>query len=364
MKNNARSPLIPASLFKKNIISFLFLLLFCVLLTYSVSSIVYFTSLVIATGGSNKYEVGVIIQNVIYSGVAAVVLLIFLRFIDNRIRTVWIKYVLLFLLIEIASFFASYYIYINIWRDLQDYSRNGAPTVNLGLVSTIIPGIVGVIYYYFWKASQQVNKKMDEQEVRLLQLQQNKTRAELAALEARINPHFLYNALNSIASLVHESPDTAEEMTMNLSKLFRKTTGKNSETFCTLEEEIELVKTYLKIEQVRFGNRLQFEANIPEKCKSHALPTFIIQPLVENAIKHGISGLTGQGIIGINARCEDNLLTISVADNGPDFELGENSGYGLTSIQEKLRLLYQDKGTISVHNSPQKEVVITLPIEN
>ena len=221
---------------------------------------------------------------------------------------------------------------------------------------------MGIIYYYFWKASQQINKRMDEQEVQLLQLQQNKTKAELAALEARINPHFLYNALNSIASLVHEAPDTAEEMTMNLSALFRKTTGKNAETFCTLQEEIEMVQTYLSIEQVRFGERLHFEANIPDKCQNFKVPTFIIQPLVENAIKHGISSLVNQGIIKINAKYYNDLLEISVEDNGPDFELGENSGYGLTSIQEKLRLLYGNEGKLTIENSPQKKVIITLPI--
>jgi sensor histidine kinase YesM len=84
--------------------------------------------------------------------------------------------------------------------------------------------------------------------------------------------------------------------------------------------------------------------------------------LVENAIKHGISSLVNQGIIKINAKYYNDLLEISVEDNGPDFELGENSGYGLTSIQEKLRLLYGNEGKLTIENSPQKKVIITLPV--
>jgi sensor histidine kinase YesM len=327
------------------------------------SSIVYFTNLVAASGNSNKYEFGVIIQNILFATLTALATWAFIKWFDYRINSKVLKYIVLFTLIEFLMIFASYYTYIYIWQDLGDYNVNGGPAVNLGLQSALIPGFVGMIYYYFWKASQQVNKRMDEQEVQLLQLQQNKTKAELAALEARINPHFLYNALNSIASLIQEAPDTAEEMTMNLSTLFRKTTGKNAETFCTLQEEIEMVQTYLNIEQVRFGERLHVEANIPDKCQNVKVPTFIIQPLVENAIKHGISGLVSQGIIKINVWCNDNLLEISVEDNGPGFKLGENSGYGLTSTQEKLRLLYGDEGKLTIENSPKKRVIITLPTE-
>jgi sensor histidine kinase YesM len=361
MNKNSRSSLIPPSLFKRNILSFLFLFVFSVMLTYSLSSIVYFTNLVAASGNSNKYEFGVIVQNILFATVTALAVWAFIKWFDYRIKNKVLKYILLFVFIEFLMFFASYYTYLYIWQDLGDYNVNGSPAINLGLQSALIPGFVGMIYLYFWKTSQRVNQKIDEQEVKLLQLQQNKTRAELAALEARINPHFLYNALNSIASLVHESPDTAEEMTMNLSALFRKTTGKNSETFCTLQEEVDMVKTYLAIEQVRFGERLHFEANIPAECKQYKVPTFIIQPLVENAIKHGISDLVTQGIIKINAQCEGDLLEISVEDNGSAFELGENSGYGLTSIQEKLRLLYGDKGKLSLENSPRKRIVLTFP---
>lgn len=362
MNKNSRSSLIPPSLFKRNLISFVFLFVFSIILTYSLSSIVYFTNLVVASDNQNSYEFGVIIQNILFASLAAIFSWIFIKLFDFRIKSIGLKYLLLFLLIEFVMFFASYYMYIYVWQDLGDYNPDIQPTASLGLQSALIPGFVGVVYYYFWRTSQQVNKRIDEQEMQLLQLQQNKTQAELAALEARINPHFLYNALNSIASLIHEDANTAEEMTINLSALFRKTTGKNAETFCTLKEEIEMVETYLAIEQVRFGERLRFEANIPKKCEALQVPTFIIQPLVENAIKHGISGLVTQGIITINAHCDVDSLQISVTDNGKAFELGENSGYGLTSIQEKLRLLYGEKGQLTLENSPQKQVIITLPI--
>ncbi|SOE19790.1 Histidine kinase [Spirosomataceae bacterium TFI 002] len=363
MNNSNRSPLIPSSFFKGGMKSFLFLVLFSFMLTYGFSSIVYFTNLIIVDGTSNKYEFGVVIQNLIFSFVSVAMVWFFIRNLDHKINNTFLKYLCIFILIEIVIVMASWYMYEFVWKDLAPYQRNGGPVLNIGFQAALIPGFVGIIYFYFWKNSQKINQKIDEQEVMLLQLEQNKTKAELTALEARINPHFLYNALNSIASLVHEKPDTAEEMTMKLSALFRKTTSRDNSTFYSLEEEIDIVKTYLEIEQIRFGERLQFSTELDENSKKAKVPKFIIQPLVENAIKHGVSKITGKGIIKVNAYTDGKLLTIKVHDNGPQFKLGEHVGYGLTSIQEKLKLLFGEKAHFNINSNPIKEISIEIPYE-
>ena len=216
--------------------------------------------------------------------------------------------------------------------------------------------------YYLGKRGKQLSRKMSNQEVQLLNLEKLKTRAELDALQARINPHFLYNSLNSIASLVHEDPDKAEEMTLLLSKLFRYTTGrKNEDYFDSIEHELEMVATYLKVEQVRFGTRLKFTVEVQDPALNELrIPKFLLQPVVENAVKHGISKLPEQGCIRVKIYEQEGCLHLCVYDNGPAFPDTMNAGYGLRSIQDKLRLLYQEDALVELHNAPQKYLCVKI----
>lgn len=223
------------------------------------------------------------------------------------------------------------------------------------------PLTVANLLYYLQRQGRQLTRKLSEQEYRLLNMEKLKTRAELDALQAKINPHFLYNALNSIASLVHEDPDKAEEMTLLLSKLFRYTTGRDGSHFNTLFNELEMVRTYLKVEQVRFGERLQFSVDLQEANLGDVqIPQFLLQPLVENAVKHGISKRADSGRIDIKIYEQQGWLHLSVHDNGPDFSDDMSGGYGLRSIQDKLKLLYADDAKVELHNQPYKQVLLSM----
>jgi sensor histidine kinase YesM len=225
-------------------------------------------------------------------------------------------------------------------------------------------GPVGLanLFYYLSRQSRQLTRKISEQEYQLLNLEKLKTRAELSALQARINPHFLYNSLNSIASLVHENPDKAETMTVLLSKLFRYSTGRNTDDyFDTVAQELEMVETYLQVEQVRFGDRLNFTVQVDDlTLQALEVPRFLLQPIVENAVKHGVSKLPEEGIIRVHIFKENEWLNLCVHDNGPDFGENLSSGYGLHSIQEKLQLLYQDDASVEMHNKPMKRVCVKI----
>ena len=221
---------------------------------------------------------------------------------------------------------------------------------------------INIIYYWFSRERKQIIK-LTEQEYQILQMNDLKTKAELQALEAKINPHFLYNSLNSIASLVHENPDKAEHMVMNLSKFYRYSTGRNNEYFDTLNNELEIVKTYLEVEKVRFDERLNYQVIFQdEKLGNCQIPRFLIQPIVENAIKHGISKLASNGVVKICISEENNNLIIKIHDNGVPFPNDIFSGYGLKSIQDKLRLLSGEKATMSILNEPEKAVILSLGI--
>jgi LytS/YehU family sensor histidine kinase len=220
---------------------------------------------------------------------------------------------------------------------------------------------MNIIYYWFTRERTQIIK-MTEQEYEILQMNDLKNKAELAALEAKINPHFLYNSLNSIASLVHENPDKAEHMVMNLSKFYRFSTGRNNEHFDTLKHELEIVKTYLEIEKVRFDERLVFSVEFRnEALQNCQIPRFLIQPIVENAIKHGISKMAGNGVVQLCISEEKENLIIKIHDNGVPFPENIFSGYGLKSIQDKLRLLSGNKASMTITNEPEKAVILSLP---
>ncbi len=151
-------------------------------------------------------------------------------------------------------------------------------------------------------------------------------------------------------------------MTLLLSKLFRYTTGrKNNDYFDSIENELEMVHTYLQVEKVRFGDRLQFDVEVSDpELNSLQVPKFILQPIVENAIKHGIAKLADQGRIIVKIYEKEGWLHLCVHDNGPLFPDTMGAGYGIRSIQDKLKLLYSGDAEIELQNTPIKSVDISI----
>jgi two-component system, LytTR family, sensor kinase len=197
-----------------------------------------------------------------------------------------------------------------------------------------------------------------EKDVELSRLREAKAEAEVKMLQSQINPHFLYNALNSIASLAHTDANKTEKMALSLSDLFRHSINRKEKKVNTLGDEMYLVRNYLEIEQIRFGDRLKFTIDVESDLLTVEIPMFILQPLVENAIKHGVSKIEDQGEIILKITKKDNGVLISVQDNGPDFPEGLVSGHGLQTVYDLLRFSYGDKASISWHNQPQKEITI------
>ncbi len=175
-----------------------------------------------------------------------------------------------------------------------------------------------------------------------MKLQQLKTQAELQTLQSKINPHFLYNSLNSIAGLVHVDADKAEDMTLKLSRLFRYSVNSPQGNTATVKQEMEIVETYLDIEKVRFGDRLNFSIQVSPGAGNAMIPRFLIQPLVENALKHGLNDKAADGELLVNVEIDGKYILIKIADNGKPFPAELSVGYGLQSTYDKLTLLYGD----------------------
>jgi two-component system, LytTR family, sensor kinase len=196
-------------------------------------------------------------------------------------------------------------------------------------------------------------RSSQERERRAAELEARLTSAKLQALRMQINPHFLFNTLNSIAALVYVNPRAADEMLGDLSELLRRSLDSMEEQEIPLAQELEFIGAYISIEQKRFGERLRVEQSVPDELMKALVPALILQPLVENAIRHGIEPRRGPGLISIEAKQEDKQLHLIVRDNGrglPGADLNSSGrrGIGLANIQARLQGLYHQDQRFSL----------------
>jgi signal transduction histidine kinase len=198
------------------------------------------------------------------------------------------------------------------------------------------------------------------------QLTADLTAAQLRALKAQLNPHFLFNALNSVVTLIAKEPASAERMVVRLSDLLRGTLALSSEQEVSLKRELELAAQYLEIEQIRFRDRLVVTWKIDEHARDAAVPALALQPLVENAIVHGTSRITGCGTIVVAATVDGSALRISVRDNGygPSAAGAKpGTGIGLANLRERLSRLYGESASLTLADAEGGGAlaVLTLP---
>lgn len=246
------------------------------------------------------------------------------------------------------------------WIFGREYSFFHAADLKFNTIIVLI--ICTVINIYFSMKDRQ-ETLLKEKELDVMHLNKLRTEAELAALQSKINPHFLYNALNSLASLVSSDPQKAEQMTVKLAALFRYSVNHEHKHLASVAEEMEIVNTYLDIEQIRFGERIAFRKVVDRELEKAKIPRFLIQPLVENALKHGLKDTVKDGILTVSVVRKDNRLEIVVADNGKPFPEELSTGHGLQSTYEKLELLYNKDYQVKLINHPEKLINISIPLE-
>jgi two-component system LytT family sensor kinase len=233
----------------------------------------------------------------------------------------------------------------------------GPPTA-LGVFLGLRAALDVLVYWSLVGVCQAVTnyRSSQERERRAAELEARFTSAKLQALRMQINPHFLFNALNSIAALVYVNPRAADEMLGELSELLRRSFDSMAEQEIPLAEELEFIRGYVSIEQKRFGDRLRLEQSVPEELRKALVPALILQPLVENAIRHGIEPRRGPGFVSIEAKQDDQRLHLIVRDNGRGLpEEDETSsgrrGIGLANIQARLHGLYGQHQSIAFGSS-------------
>jgi LytS/YehU family sensor histidine kinase len=207
------------------------------------------------------------------------------------------------------------------------------------------------------------HRRNQERDLRALQLEARLAQTRLQVLEMELQPHFLFNTLNAVSALVHKAPDTAELMIARLGDLLRLTLGSSGRQEVTLQEELELLDRYLQIEQTRFRDRLHVRMAIEPAALSARVPRLLLQPLVENAIRHGVSQRAAAGSIEVAARCQADTLLLRVSDDGPGLLDGlKSSGIGLRNTRERLEQLYPRQHRFELVNQSPGGLAVTLTL--
>jgi len=221
------------------------------------------------------------------------------------------------------------------------------------LVYWAIVGLSGSLRYY---------QKFREREVRAAELEKLLAESRLQALQMQLNPHFLFNTLNAIASLMHRDVEAADRMLVRLSELLRMALESVQTQEVPLREELRFLSRYLEIERIRFGGRLEIEMNMPPDTLDLLVPNLVLQPLVENALRHGLQTRAGPGRLALAARRENGTLLLTVQDNGcglpKDRPLRE--GIGLSNTRARLSQLYGAQHSLRLEPAPGGGVVVEL----
>jgi two-component system LytT family sensor kinase len=237
------------------------------------------------------------------------------------------------------------------------------------------PGLVTHDLNYLRAVGAQFGNRLDalhrerdaiERQSREALLLQQVAEAELRALRAQINPHFLFNSLNTIADLIVRDAPRAEAMTLRLATVFRHVLAHSSRSMTTIREELEFLRTYLYIEEARFGDRLRVTIDVAPEAAAQPIPSLILQPLVENAMKHGLGPKPGPGNIWVSAHTDGDQVCVKIEDDGmgPRSAAAAPAGecHGLTNVAARLRTLYRDRASVNLEAREGGGACVTLRI--
>ena len=208
-------------------------------------------------------------------------------------------------------------------------------------------------------------RKFHERELRASELEKSLAQARLQALQSQMNPHFLFNTLHTISALMHKDVDAADHMIMKLSELLRLALDNTATHEVPLSQELDFLKRYLEIEQTRFRDRLKVEMEIAPDTLKARVPNLLLQPLVENAIRHGIERHARPGKITLRAARRENLMELQVQDNGNGLPEGglKREGIGISNTRSRLQQLYGTKQKFELQNLPAGGLLarVTIP---
>jgi len=327
---------------------------------FIILAITVLSSTVDALVSNNPAMLPIILQNLVYTVSCSLFCAALLVLVYARLCT---RYKLLQFLVFFALVFLGVYLGMSVAYALL-HGRLAA----MGWRSLLVPMIFGAIASSVMTMYSILNIRVEEKVARLRaaaeeneQLKRLESEARLASLQAKLNPHFLFNTLNSLAALVYDDPEKAENGIIKLSEVYRHVLSISNRQSVSLAEEVRLIHDYLELERLRFEEKLSYSIDLPPGLAMLQVPGLLMEPLVSNVIKHGLEKTDQPVHIDISISSDTRRLTLSVIDNGPGFDAERVSrGYGHLSIQERLALLYGDDFTFILHSAPGKGVKVEI----
>ena len=249
------------------------------------------------------------------------------------------KNLVLFILSSSSWVLISWGIIYLIYPQWSTYFRESI--ISNRILTSVILYIASVVIYY----AINFYESLQEQQSHEMQLKNLVKEAQLNELRTQLHPHFLFNSLNSINSLTITNPAKAGEMIIKLSEFLRYSLSRKGQEMATLEKELYHIGLYLDIEKVRFGQRLEYISDIEKAPKDWKMPLMILQPLIENAVKHGVYSTDSLVTVKLKAVTEDDYLKITISNNyDPESAPGSGTGTGLSNVRERMRLVYGQDG--------------------
>jgi sensor histidine kinase YesM len=231
-------------------------------------------------------------------------------------------------------------------------------TLQVALPLAAVFGLGALVHSLLRERVRVTEEKLHEKEAAEERARKLAIEARLRSLESRIHPHFLFNTLNSISSLIAVNPARAEQIVGRLASLLRASLDNSNQPLIPLQQELEMVESYLDIERARFGDKLRGSTDVSDELRRARVPPMSVQALVENAVKHGITPQSGGGEIMVAASAENGSLRIEVRDTGPGFNLtAVPAGHGLDNLVERLDALFGAKARLNVFQRDGHSVV-------
>ena len=334
-------------------------------LTWVIVAVIATTTAFIAVQGSEvSHWLQIFGSMLLYYSVWVVVSLLIYRIVDRCSGTPAkralgaVLHLLLFVTVALSLPFLVHFEDWSLWL----YGAR-APGFHMLAVVVYLLNLVGALLIRFYRLSVIRGREAQEARLKSSLLENQLNLARMDALKMQINPHFLFNALNSIAALIEtDRKPEAYHATELLGGLLRRALDQSSDRFLPLEQEVEFVERYIDVEKVRFGSRIRFEVDLDDGCRALEVPALILQPFAENAIKHGVGPSADDVRITLCARLCDETLVIEMADTGPGLAADQHSrdGHGLSNIRKRLALLYGAAAALELKNREAGGVMVTI----
>ncbi len=226
-------------------------------------------------------------------------------------------------------------------------------------------GVLGILFFGTRERLQEAETALANARAEQLAREKTHLETQLRLLQAQIEPHFLFNTLSNVVGMIRTKPDAAERMLLDLTTLLRANLKRTRTERTTLGDELAVVSALLEINQIRMGERLTWSVDVPEPLRTLELPPMLLQPLVENAVKHGIEPLEDGGRIHITAARREDTLTLTIADTGRGLETdppSAASGVGIANVQRRLQALFGDGASLALTENAPRGLIATLTL--